>query len=337
MKKVIVFGATGTVGAYACLHLHALGMQVIAVGHRPSDNGFFQEHGMSYYSVDISRREGFLQLPQESVFAIVQLAAMLPARMKGYCPQEYIDINVTGMLNVLEYAARVGVQRVVYSQSISDVAHLCGNTTPIGADVESHFPIDNDHSVYSITKNAASDLLRHYAHHYGMKYYILRFPNIYLYHPNPYYYVDGVKKMQGYRRLIYQAMRGETIEVWGNPNRKRDMVYVKDCTQIIGLCLTQDAAASGVYNVGTGVGVTLDDQIKGIIQVFSPADTPSQIVYRPEMGDAPEYVFDVQKTMQELRYQPRYMYLDYLRDFKKEMEAQTFHQIWGYEDNDLIR
>lgn len=39
-KKVIVFGATGTLGAHITTHLQQKGYQVYAVGHRKSDNGF---------------------------------------------------------------------------------------------------------------------------------------------------------------------------------------------------------------------------------------------------------------------------------------------------------
>ena len=137
--------------------------------------------------------------------------------------------------------------------------------------------------------------------------------------------------MQGYRRLIYQAMRGEDIEIWGDPERMRDMVYVKDCTQIISLCFDVEDAESGVYNVGTGIGTTLKEQIKGIIDVFSPADHPSAIHYRPEKNDAPQYIFDISKTKKNLGYQPHYSYIEYLKDFKKEMLEQNFSKLWGHE------
>jgi UDP-glucose 4-epimerase len=332
-KRVIIFGATGTVGAYAALHLKECGFEVIAVGHRASDNGFFADYGIQYASVDVTDKSHFARLPQQEVYGIVNLAGMLPARMKGYQPQVYIDTNITGMLNILEYAAKVGVSRFVYSQSISDVAYLCGSATPIPSDAASHFPLDNDHSVYSIAKNAAADLLRHYSCHYGFQHYILRFPNIYLYHPNPYYYVDGQLRMQGYRRLIYTALKGEEIQIWGDPGKVRDMVYVKDCTQIIGCCLSKEQAASGVYNVGTGVGTSLEDQVKGIVEVFSPANHPSPIVYMPDKPDAAEYIFDVSKTMKNLGYTPKYDYLSYLRDFKQEMEQQRFQKLWGKEQD----
>ena len=78
----------------------------------------------------------------------------------------------------------------IYSQSIADVAHLCGSMSPMSSYAETSFPLNNDHTVYSITKTAAVNLIKHYAEIVGFEYLIIRFPNIYLYHPNPVYYVD---------------------------------------------------------------------------------------------------------------------------------------------------
>lgn len=40
-QKIVVFGATGNLGAYIAVHLNEQGYEVIAVGHRKSDNNFF--------------------------------------------------------------------------------------------------------------------------------------------------------------------------------------------------------------------------------------------------------------------------------------------------------
>lgn len=329
MKKVVVFGATGTVGAYACLHLSQCGYHVIAVGSRKDDGGFFAEYGMDYYSVDICQESNFEKLPQDGVVAVVHLAGMLPARMCGYHPQSYIDVNMTGTLNILTYCAKAKVERVVYSQSISDVSHLCGAPDPISADAPTSFPLNNDHSVYAISKNAAVQLIEHYAAKYGMKYYILRFPNIYLYHPNPYYYVDGEQRWQGYRLMIHKAIHGEPIEIWGNPKKVRDIVYVKDCCQIIERCLSTKDAESGTYNVGTGIGTTMEEQVRGIVDIFSPIHGRSRIAYNADKPDAVEYVFDMSKTEHNLGFHMEYGYRQYLADFKAEMQKQTFAKLWG--------
>ena len=336
MKTVIIFGATGTVGAYASLHFKELGYKVIAVGNRKSDNGFFADYGISYYSVDVSHKSDFEMLPQNNIDVVVDLAGLLPARMKGYQPQKYIDINVTGALNVLDYCVKVCARKFIYSQSISDVAYLTGNTTPILPDAESKFPLNNDHSIYSITKNAAVSMIIHYASRFNFEYYILRFPNIYLYHPNPKYYVDGIEKWQGYRLMILRAQKGENLSVWGNPNKVRDIVYVKDCCQIIEKCVSSAKAISGTYNVGTGVGVSIEQQVKGIAEVFAPKGKNIEIIYDPTKPDTPEYILDVSKTEKNLGYKMEYDYMAYLRDFKREFEKQTFVKLWGADQSGLI-
>lgn len=328
-NKIVIFGATGTVGAYTALYLKECGYNIIAVGHRKSDNGFFEDNNIPYYSVDVSDINDFEQLPIDDIEVVVNLAGMLPARMKGYNPQAYIDINVTGCLNIIRYCIQSNINRIIYSQSISDVGYLCGNKVPISSDSVSKFPINNDHSIYSITKNAAVSMIEHWAAKYNKYYNILRFPNIYLYHPNPKYFVDGEEKWQGYRLMIYKAMKGEPISVWGDPSKVHDVVYVKDCCQIIEGCIKHDEAPNGTYNVGTGIGTTLEDQIKGIVEVFSPKENQSQIQYDPSKPNSTEYVFDMSKTEKFLGYKMKYNYINYLLDFKKEMEMQRFQKLWG--------
>ena len=47
MKKIVVFGATGGIGAYTILHLLDTNkFELVAVGHRKSDNGFFESLGI---------------------------------------------------------------------------------------------------------------------------------------------------------------------------------------------------------------------------------------------------------------------------------------------------
>ena len=52
-KLIVVFGATGNLGAYTAVHLKEHGYDVIAVGRRKSDNGFFATKGIKYISVDV--------------------------------------------------------------------------------------------------------------------------------------------------------------------------------------------------------------------------------------------------------------------------------------------
>ena len=94
MKKVIVFGATGETGVYVVEWLkNNLGKEyeIFAVGRRRTD--YFETIGVNYYIVDMQNEEDFAKLPSEEVFAIVELAGLLPARMRGYKPKKYIVIS----------------------------------------------------------------------------------------------------------------------------------------------------------------------------------------------------------------------------------------------------
>lgn len=331
MKKIVIFGATGLVGAYASLILKEQGFEVVAVGKRASDNGFFAGYGIPYYSADITKEDDFLKLPAKDVFAIVHLAGVMPASMRGYDPRSYVSSVVGGTLNVLEYARGIGADRIVFGHSRADSNYLMGKK-PIPSDIVKKFPLTGDHSVYSICKNAAVDLIEHFYHQYGLKRFVLRFTTIYGYHPNPYFYVNGEKKMQAYRLIMDKAIRGERVEIWGDPSKAKEIVYVKDAVGLIRDCLRADCDG-GVYNIGAEKPVTLEEQIRGIVAVFSDPNKPSEIVYRPDMPDGREYCNDISKTRNELGYAPQYDYRRLLVDFRKYMETEPMKQLWGTREN----
>ena len=186
-----------------------------------------------------------------------------------------------------------------------------------------------DHSIYVIAKNAAVDLIEHYYYSYGIKRFILRLSRVYMYDPNPFTYTDGKKTMISDRFLIYQAMKGNDIEIWGDPNRLLETCSVGDFLRIVEgtLKATHDG---GLYNIGSG-GSTLEERVMGIIDVFCPKNKVSKVVYVPEKDYGQQFVLDITKTRIELGYKPLDSWVDYLYQFKKEMETQPFGLLWGYE------
>lgn len=333
MKTIIVFGATGGIGAYTALHLYNSGQyNVIAVGNRKSDNGFYAQYDIPYYSVNIADFDTFSCLPEKGVDAVVNMAGVLPAR--GYDPRMFVNSFTMGQLNVLEYMREVGCKKITAAQTPADLWYLQNTTDPMPADAQRSFPPSTDHSIYTIAKNAAIDITEYYHNTFGISRFILRFFNVYLFHPNPYFYVDGIKKMIAFRLLMDKAVNGENIEVWGNPSRSKEMLYVKDLSQLILQCIESDIEG-GIYNVGSEKQVTLEEQINGIIEVFTK-DKKSNKIYCPEKPDALFNHLDISKTISELGYSPKYSYIDSLKDFKKELETNRFELLWGkrsdYED-----
>lgn len=325
-----MLGATGTLGAPIAVHLAGLGYDVLAVGHRRSDNGFFASHGIEYRALDISHADEFDALPRSGVYAVVHFAGALPASMRGYDAGLYVSSIVQGTLNVLEYCRKAGVDRIVFPQTLFDISYLFGSKEPIPADSRRKAPLSGDHAMYVIAKNAAVDMIEHYHQVHGLKRYILRLSRVYLYHPNPFTYTDGERVMISDRYLIYRAMKGEDIELWGDPNRLLETCCIYDFLQIVERALAVTDTDGGIYNIGSG-GSTLRERIEAIVDVFSPADHRSRIIACPDKRSAMQFVLDIRKTCQELGYTPRYTWRDFLLKFKEEMATQPFAALWGRE------
>ena len=324
-QKIIVLGSAGNLGMYFIDHLmnelDQEEFEIVAVGRRPKYP--FRFYDGAYVQLDITRKEDFAKLPQENVYAVVDFAGLLPAYLEKDDPQKYIDVNVSGTLNVLEYCRAVGADRIIYTQTWAELNGYLKEKKPLRPDVPRKQIFTGDHAVYTVTKCAAVDLIEVYHQMYGLKNFIFRLPNIYMYSPEEYYYVDGEKKYISYRYMIRRAIEGLDIELWGNPDLGKDVIYVKDLNQMIWKALFTDRE-TGYYNAGTGIKTTMREQIEGMIEVFSPKDHPSKIIPRPEKRDCDDFVMDIQNIRDELGYEPEYTYLKYLEDYKKEMELNRF-------------
>lgn len=242
MRRIVVFGASGDVGRYFIDYLltQKAEYQIIAVGHRKSFSIFKDCPSVQYYPIDITQKSEFNHLPKD-IFAVVDFAGLMPARMKGYYPQRYIDVNITGTLNILDYARDAYADRFLFMQSFGDIKDYGEKEVLLTANMPRKFQFDTDHTVYVMTKNFAVDLLENYHQLYGIKNFVFRLPTIYLYSKQDKFYVDGKERQIGYRRLIDMAKNGDIMQVWGDPYRVKDMIYVKDFCQMLlkALCVNR--------------------------------------------------------------------------------------------------
>lgn len=333
-KKIIIFGATGNVGSYVFKYVteyfDSEKYEVIASGRRETD--FFEKNGWTYYSVDLSRKEDFAKLPQEGVYAVIYLAAQIPSYMEGYQPEKYFQSNIIGAYNVLDYCRKTGADRILFSTTNYDVSLSWGPNVVLKPDMPLNFSYKGDHALYVITKNTAVELMKHYHAEYGLKYFVFRFPTIYNYSSYHYYHPNGVKTLRPVYRMIEMAKKGEPLEIWGDPNYSKDMVHVYDCAQM--LCKAVEAdRETGFYNVGTGIPVTLQQQVEAIRDVFSPKDHPSPIVYCPEKPCGGGCLMDVTNAKEELGYEPKYDVHALFQNYKEEMEVERFKELRGVEES----
>ena len=336
-KHIVIFGATGTLGLYFVDHLADKldhdEWKIVATG-RSKLKWFSRYENVEYVNVDIVDKDTFSELPRENVFGIAHFAGVLPGYMDGYDPRSYLDTNVMGTFNVLEYARTTRARNIIYTQTISDYAGYFDKMVELHDDMQQLPPMTGDHSVYAISKICAEQLCNHYEATYGVKAFTLRLPNIYCFmHDSKILYADGKPARSSYRHMISLAKAGESLEVWGDKDKGMDLIYIKDFCQLAELALFSNNKTGGSYNVGTGVMTSLDDFVHGIIEVFSPEGSPSKVVYRPEHHDCVNYYMNVDKAKRDLGYLPQYDAMAFLRDYKQEMEddrfAGFFHEKYG--------
>jgi UDP-glucose 4-epimerase len=328
MKNIVVFGATGNVGShlaqYAKQYFDPKEYNIIATGRRDTDH--FAKKGIDYYSVDILKESDFEKLPKDDIYAVMLLAAAIPSYMSEYDPRKYINSNIVGAFNVLEYCRINKIDRILYTQTVFDISLSATDNTILPPNTPRNFSFKGDHAVYVISKNAAIDLIEHYHQEYGIKRFIFRLPTIYNYSPYHYYFPNGKKTKRPIYQMIEKAMKSEPIEIWGDPSYAKDMVHVNDFSQM--LCKAVEADRSeGFYNVGTGVPVSLKEQIETIVEIFSPKDNPSEIKYAPEKPCGGGFIMDVSNAKEELGYEPKYSCRDLLLDYKKEMTQTDFDDL----------
>lgn len=333
-KKIIIFGATGNTGSY--LVDYALDFfnkdeyEVIASGRRETD--FFIKRGISYYSVDITKEEEFDKLPTENVYAVMLLAAQIPSYMNTYEPRKYINSIIIGGFNVLEYCRKNRVDRIIYTQTVFDVSGYPHDLV-IQPHIARNFSYTGDHAVYVISKNSALELIEHYHQEYGLKKFIFRLPTIYNYSPYHYYYPNGIKTMRPLYKQIFKAINSEPLTLWGNPDYAKDMVHVNDFSQMLCRAVLVDKN-EGMYNVGTGNPITLQEQVQTIIDVFSPEDNPSTIEYIPGTSSGGGFLMDITNAIEELGYKPQYDCRKLFEDYKKEMELNRFAELRNDNERD---
>jgi len=155
----------------------------------------------------------------------------------------YTHHNVLATQKLLEVARAVGVEKVVYASSSS----VYGDTDVL--------PMREDaacwpHSPYGVTKLAAEHLCRLYARNFGVPTVSLRFFTVYGPRQRP---------DMAFHKFIRAMLAGDSIEIFDDGTQTRDFTYVDDI--VGGLLLALDAPDGGVFNLGGGARVTLNEAL----------------------------------------------------------------------------
>ena len=183
-----------------------------------------------------------------------------------------------------------------------------------------------DHSMYAITKTSAKMIGDYYGQMFDTRVFNLRLPMIFLVPDSPYYLKDGEPTLMPFLKVISDAINGESLEIWGDPNMPRDYVYMDNLLSLIELCYKSDLPG-GTFNVGTGEGVTTEEFVKSIGEVFKRDGSKINYIYRPEKHTYKSAVYDVEEQKKLLGYKP-ILLKEMLEKMKEKMYSEDYLAKW---------
>jgi UDP-glucose 4-epimerase len=334
--KVLVTGATGFVGTYLVDHLVKEGVEVVATGRRKDGEEYYKSIGVPFANVDITKIGDFAKLPKD-IDAVAHLAGLLSIDM--YSPLEYLTINTFGTYNVLEYCRMNDIGKIVFAMTHSHVNQA--ETTVITEETPEKFSglISKSTSTpYVISKIAAMKFVESYTGNYGIRGISLRLPGVRGYGSRFISFWDGKPEVNAFQKFITRAMRSEPIEIWGKHETYRDLVYVKDVASGFAKAL-KSKNAIGLYNVASGVGTTIDEELRAIISAFSPKGKPSKLIYRPDIPEVKRKnaIFSIEKAKQDFGYIANYPYEVAMKDYVEEMNLGRFRYLVAIQEEVLFK
>src|SRR6476646_8240319 len=276
--KAVVTGGAGFIGSNLVDALLARGDDVTIVDNFASGKRELVNPAATLLEHDI--REPF------SVDADVffHLAAQADVQTSMKDPGYDAAVNVVGTTNVLMAA---GEAQVIFSSSGGAGYGEC----PVPATEESPFePL----SAYGIAKKCGEEYLAGWNRIHGTSHVSLRFGNVY-----------GERQDSGLEGgvvaiFLERMARGEETVIFGDGEQRRDFVYVGD---IVAALLAAVGRSGGPYNIGTGIGTSIND-LHAACRSVSGVDRPPRHE-AARLGDILQSVVDPARAGRELGWRAR--------------------------------
>jgi UDP-glucose 4-epimerase len=288
--RIIVTGGAGFIGSHVVDECIAAGHEVAVV------DSFWSHGGGRRENVNPKARLFELDIRDKNlkdVFAAVRPevvshhAAQHSVALSTGDPDYDADVNVRGLINVLESCVGQGVKKVIFASSAATYG------TP------QYLPIDEKHpqlpeSPYGITKMVAEHYLRYYANAKGLKFTAFRYGNVYGPRQDPNGEAGVIAIFTG------RTLQGQPIRVDWDGEQQKDYVFVGDIARANTTALTH--GHNEIFNIGTGVGTSVNALHKAIASVAG-RDVP--VVNAPKRpGDVRMCIFAVDKARETLGWEP---------------------------------
>jgi len=286
--NILVTGGAGFIGSHVSDALVDQGHEVHVLDDLSSGRREQVPDGAVLHVLDLRSSEVAELIRSHAFDVLVHHAAQMDVRKSVADPGFDAEVNVLGFLNVMEAAREQGLQKVLFA---STGGAIYGEPD--------YTPQDEEHplrplSPYGITKLTTEKYLHFYRHQYGIDAVVLRYANVY--GPRQNAHGDaGVVAI-----FSQQMLDGAQPVINGSGEQTRDYVYVGDVVRANLAAL--DYAGSGVFNVGTGTEVSVNQLFRKIRAEANP-ETP--MAHGPEKpGEQQRSVLGYERAEHELGWQP---------------------------------
>ena len=276
--RVLITGGAGFIGSHIAEYFQNKAevriLDNLRSGYRRNLDGLDVE----FIEGDIRDRAAVARAMQ-GVDYVFHLAAMISVPESMNKITECVEINDTGMIVVLEEAARAGVKKLCFSTS----AAIYGDNPEVPKR-ETMFP--EPKSPYAITKLDGEYYCKMFTDTGKLQTACLRYFNVFGPRQDP-------KSAYAAAVPIFtaKAVANEPLTIFGDGEQTRDFIYVKDIVAANVFMATHEF--TGVYNIAYGGRITINDLAKEIIRLTG---STSQIQYLPERaGDVKHSMAAVDK------------------------------------------
>jgi len=261
--KILITGGAGFIGSHLYEKLKKDNNNVIAVDNffHASKNPIIEK--VKYCDI---RYKSDIEPYVKWSDVVFHLAAQIHVDRSIISPQETIDINVNGTLNILEAVRKYNKEMVFASTS-----EVYG--TAQTKKIKENHPLDCQ-SPYAASKVAGERLAYSYYKTYGTKVAILRNFNTFGNFQNDGSY-GGVIAI-----FTRQALQGKTLSIFGSGKQERDYMSVRDAIRGYEFLISHKCWGKPV-NIGTGKTITITDLAKEIIRLTNSKSKIEYVEERP--------------------------------------------------------